>query len=133
MVKDRKLTLCVSGKLWNRSLIMMDKETDSLWSHLLGEAMAGPLEGGAEEARLQAIEEQFFELTKQLLKEYADRDVTFVLQNWEGDWLLRGTGVNWEADPESSIPSNIDEKIEKMVGWFSARQRSDRSSLPPET
>jgi len=31
--------------LWNRSLIMVDSPTNSLWSHLLGEAMQGTLKG----------------------------------------------------------------------------------------
>lgn len=31
--------------LWNRSLVMRDQETGSLWSHILGEAMAGNLKG----------------------------------------------------------------------------------------
>jgi hypothetical protein len=44
-VKDRPLTFCVSGKLWNRSLIMKDLETQTLWSHLLGEAVEGSLKG----------------------------------------------------------------------------------------
>lgn len=35
----------VSGMLWNRSLVMYDQETRSLWSHILGEAMQGPLKG----------------------------------------------------------------------------------------
>jgi hypothetical protein len=35
----------VSGQLWNRSLVMMDVETESLWSHLLGRAMRGELVG----------------------------------------------------------------------------------------
>jgi hypothetical protein len=39
------LTLGVSGMLWERSLVMIDQETESLWSHQLGEAMQGPLEG----------------------------------------------------------------------------------------
>ena len=39
------LTLVVSGMLWNRSLVMKDRETESLWSHLLGRAMEGELEG----------------------------------------------------------------------------------------
>ena len=42
-----KLTLVVSGMLWNRSLVMKDLETESLWSHLLGRAMEGKLEGTA--------------------------------------------------------------------------------------
>jgi hypothetical protein len=31
--------------LWNRSLVMMDLETKSLWSHILGQAMSGSLQG----------------------------------------------------------------------------------------
>ena len=37
--------MAVSGKLWNRSLVMVDQETGSLWSHLLGRAMSGAMEG----------------------------------------------------------------------------------------
>ena len=44
-VDDQTLTFAVSGLLWNRSLVMIDKETRSLWSHLLGESMQGPLQG----------------------------------------------------------------------------------------
>lgn len=44
-VGERKLTFAVSGKLWNRSLVMIDSETKTLWSHILGEAMEGSLKG----------------------------------------------------------------------------------------
>jgi len=44
-VKEQALTFVVSGMLWNRSLVMMDQETKSLWSHILGRAMQGDLEG----------------------------------------------------------------------------------------
>ncbi len=44
-VRERPLTFQVSGMLWNRSLVMRDLETGSLWSHILGEAMQGKLAG----------------------------------------------------------------------------------------
>ena len=44
-VNDRKLTFQVSGMLWQRSLVMRDLETKTLWSHLLGRGMRGKLEG----------------------------------------------------------------------------------------
>lgn len=44
-VKGRRLNFCVSGMLWQRSLVMKDLETGSLWSHILGEAMRGRLKG----------------------------------------------------------------------------------------
>jgi len=40
-VGDRTLTFIVSGKLWRDSLIMMDRETRTLWSHVAGEAIHG--------------------------------------------------------------------------------------------
>jgi hypothetical protein len=44
-VKDQTLTLIVSGKLWRNSMIMLDEETKTLWSHITGRAMEGPLLG----------------------------------------------------------------------------------------
>jgi len=44
-VGDRTLTFIVSGKLWRNSLIMQDKETGSLWSHVTGECLEGEYVG----------------------------------------------------------------------------------------
>jgi hypothetical protein len=44
-VDGQTLTFAVSGMLWERSLMMIDQETKSLWSHLLGGSMRGKLEG----------------------------------------------------------------------------------------
>jgi len=53
-VDGRPLTFAVSGMLWQRSLVMIDRETGTLWSHLLGRAMRGPL-AGKELERLPAV------------------------------------------------------------------------------
>lgn len=50
-VNRRILTFGVSGKLIRNSLVMYDRETHSLWSHLTGGAIDGPLTG----AQLQVI------------------------------------------------------------------------------
>ncbi len=39
------LTFGVSGLLYNSDLVLYDRETESLWSQLLGQAIAGPLRG----------------------------------------------------------------------------------------
>ena len=44
-VGDRVLTFGVSGKLVRNTLVMYDRQTDSLWPQLLGEAVDGPLTG----------------------------------------------------------------------------------------
>lgn len=67
-------------------------------------------------------EEQFYDLTFYLLETYGDLDKTFVYQNWEGDWMLRGEGVNWENNP-SLIPNDVEWRIEGMSRMFRARQR----------
>lgn len=67
-------------------------------------------------------EEQFYELTKHLLETYGNVDKTFVYQNWEGDWMLRGEGVLWEQN-SSLIPDNVNWEIEGMARMFRARQR----------
>lgn len=50
-VKGQELHFAVSGMLWRRSLVMIDSETQSLWSHLLGRGMRGELKG----ARLETL------------------------------------------------------------------------------
>jgi hypothetical protein len=44
-LNGRTLTFGVSGKLIRNSLVMFDRETETLWSHLTGEALEGPLVG----------------------------------------------------------------------------------------
>jgi hypothetical protein len=46
-VGEQQLTFFVSGKLWGQSLVMQDQETGSQWSHILGRAMEGRLQGTA--------------------------------------------------------------------------------------
>lgn len=44
-LNGQELTFGVSGKLIRNVLVMYDRQTESLWSQLLGEAVAGPLLG----------------------------------------------------------------------------------------
>lgn len=44
-VGGRTFTFGVSGKLYANGLVMYDHQTESLWSHVRGEALIGPLAG----------------------------------------------------------------------------------------
>jgi hypothetical protein len=44
-VGDRTLTFGTSGLLYQSSLVMYDRQTESLWSHFTGESLAGVLTG----------------------------------------------------------------------------------------
>jgi hypothetical protein len=85
----------------------------------------------------RADEQEIYELTKYLLERYRDRDVTFILHNWEGDWMLRGgTGdyARWSRKAGDLIravdgdrrtvlvPADSLQRVEAMAKWFKARQ-----------
>lgn len=84
-----------------------------------------------------AEKEDIYQLTKYLLEKYKDKDVTFIIHNWEGDWMLRGgTGsyARWSRKPGELIkavdgdrltvlvPSDSLDRINAMAKWFKARQ-----------
>lgn len=45
IVKGERVEFGTSGKLWKSNLVMYDRETDSLWSQILGEAVVGEMTG----------------------------------------------------------------------------------------
>ena len=53
-VDGRELTFGVSGMLLMNSLVMYDRETESLWSQFAGEAVHGPMDG----AKLEIVASQ---------------------------------------------------------------------------
>lgn len=44
-MEGKLLSFGVSGKLWKDALVMYDRETGSLWSHVTGSAITGKLKG----------------------------------------------------------------------------------------
>lgn len=67
--------------------------------------------------------QEIYDAAVYLLKTYRDREITFILKNWEGDWLLRGLGTSkqkWMAVPaqERSL------RVKNMTEWFRVRQQA---------
>lgn len=70
-----------------------------------------------------AVEErEIYELAKFLLEKYRDRDVTFILQNWEGDWMFRG-GAREAWKQKDFKAAQVELRSKTMISWFAARQR----------
>jgi hypothetical protein len=64
-------------------------------------------------------EKQMHDLARYLLETYRNREVTFILQNWEGDWMTRdktATGFADSAGPDGPA------RFAAMRRWFTARQ-----------
>lgn len=85
----------------------------------------------------KAEEEEVFELCKYLLERYRNRKISFIIHNWEGDWMMRGgTGdyARWSRKPGELIravdgdrrtvmvPADSTQRIQAMAKWFAARQ-----------
>jgi hypothetical protein len=45
VIRGRRCEFGVSGRLYRRNLLFFDRQTDSLWSQLLAEAVTGPMAG----------------------------------------------------------------------------------------
>jgi hypothetical protein len=64
--------------------------------------------------RLHAEEAEFYQLTQYLYSHFSGSGKTFVLKNWEGDWIGLGQG---------NVTGNIpDSTVKDMIAWITARQ-----------
>lgn len=72
---------------------------------------------GANGEREKETYTEMYQLTRAMLTRYNNSGKTFYFGNWEGDWLLMGTGNT----PEKRNPSP--EAIDGMAAWLNARQR----------
>ncbi len=69
---------------------------------------------GISEEQKADEQRQFYELAKYLLTHYKDTGKTFVLQHWEGDWMVRG---HFDANAKPTEPA-----LDSMIEWLNARQ-----------
>jgi hypothetical protein len=60
--------------------------------------------------------DEMFDFTTYMLKKYNNTGKTFMIGNWEGDWLLHGEG-NRDKTPSK-------EDVDNMTKWFQIRQRA---------
>jgi len=66
----------------------------------------------------EAVTREFYDLSAYLYSTYSERKITFVLQHWEGDWLLRGRGGELWDPP----PADWSKRCDAMARWLAARQ-----------
>jgi len=69
---------------------------------------------GISEEQKKDEQRQFYELAKHLLTRYRGTGKTFILQHWEGDWMVRGSFDGKAAPKELALNS--------MIEWLNARQ-----------
>jgi hypothetical protein len=73
---------------------------------------------GLDAATEQLIYDEIYDFTVHLLTNYNHSGKSFYIGNWEGDWLLAGSG---SQDPENDITLA---KINGMIDWATVRQQA---------
>jgi hypothetical protein len=69
---------------------------------------------------LNRIEKEFYDLTKYFLTHYKNREVSFILEMWEGDWTLRGGTQHWK---KGEVHTDAPIRVKNMIDWVKARQK----------
>jgi hypothetical protein len=111
-VNGRTLTFGVSGKLIRNSLVMFDRETGTLWSHLTGEALEGSLTG---QHLQQLLSEQTTwgrwraEHPETLMLDVDPSDVSF--DPYDNYYSAPGAGVVGRKRADNRLPAK-----EKVIG-----------------
>ena len=63
--------------------------------------------------------DQFEELANYLYSKFSGRPVTFIFQNWEGDWLFNGS---YETSWNQQMMNDLSRRTDYFTRWFTAKQ-----------
>lgn len=91
----------------------MDFKYIFMWVHSMTKAK---WQDGVTEEEKKIFYDEMYEYASYLLKRYNKSGKTFLIGNWEGDWLLNGLG-NRKKTP-------TDVKLAGMTEWFKIRQKA---------
>jgi hypothetical protein len=91
----RTLRDLAASEYW-RTVFALPFRTLFLETHSPAEAGWNADHGPEYYARIRS---EWEELVRFLYAEHGDKPLTLVLQNWEGDWQLRGLGALWDPPP----------------------------------
>jgi hypothetical protein len=67
--------------------------------------------------RENEITQAYYDLAAHLYQVFHSRRATVIIQHWEGDWMIRGSGQLWNPPP-----ANWKQRCENMARWLAARQ-----------
>lgn len=107
------LTQCISRPVY-RKVLDLPYRVCFFWAH--GQHFSRSKDGLTKD-ETDAVYREFYDFTVHLLKTYNDSGKTFMVGNWEGDWLL---GAKEVGKGKSCGATNI----RGMIDWYNARARA---------
>jgi hypothetical protein len=97
----------------------MDYKVMFLWAH--GQFKATRFHDGMDDWEREALYDEFYKFTTHLLERYSGSNKTFMLGNWEGDWMLMG-GV--PEDPKDASKAIPEASFQGMIDWINIRAQA---------
>ncbi len=91
----------------------MDFKYVFMWVHTLTKVQ---WKKGINKSEEKILYDEMYEFASYLLKQYNNSGKTFMIGNWEGDWLLH-TNYNRNMTPSQ-------EHVDNMTKWFNIRQQA---------
>lgn len=88
-----------------------------LWVYPFSDSRSAFATGEISESEAEAVYEEIYAFTANLLERYSGSGKSFFLGNWEGDWHLLLENYDYNLDPTP-------EAIEGAIKWFSLRERA---------
>lgn len=103
-IENREFTFGVSGKLIRNVLVMYDRQTESYWSQLLGEAVDGPMVG----AKLEFLPSWFM-----TWQEWKERHPETIALDKEGRRGARDVYDRYYASDDAGVigRTNLDDRL----------------------
>jgi len=95
-----------------KSILKLPYKVSFFWAH--GKL---PFEYYTEDKK-EEVYKEFYDFTKYLLTKYSGSGKTFMIGNWEGDWVLGAEKVGAETG------HCTDENIAKMISWMNIRGKA---------
>ena len=104
--------LFLSNKDYKR-VFDMDFKYIFTWVHSLTQIQ---WKKGINKSEEQILYDEMYEFATYLLKEYNNSGKTFMIGNWEGDWLLHSGYDRYMTPPKKHVKN--------MTKWFQIRQKA---------
>lgn len=97
----------------------LDYRIMMLWAH--GSNKNRNFNDGLNQQAQNSLYDEFYQFTSYLLKRYSGSGKTFMIGNWEGDWMLMGGTPHGSRKASDHVPQH---RIDNMIEWMNIRSKA---------
>jgi hypothetical protein len=102
-----------------QDIFALDYRVMMLWAH--GSHKNKNFNDGLGQEAKENLYDEFYQFTSLLLKRYSGSGKTFMIGNWEGDWMLMGGTPDGSRKASDEVPQY---RIDNMIEWMNIRSKA---------